>query len=178
MEVGRTSDIRPRRRIEVVKRFTLLVDGQKYEMEWHGDRVLVDGRPFAIQFSEKGAVAVDGRRYTVELAEGRAVVDGVTHAVGANGLNQKLNGNSRASARGSAAPAPQGAGTVMAVMPGKVVRVMVCQGQQVAADHVVCVLEAMKMQNEIRAGKSGTVTKVCVAPGEDVEMGKALVVIS
>jgi len=42
---------------------------------------------------------------------------------------------------------------------------------------VLCVLEAMKMENELRASKSGVVTEVTVEPGSDVEMGEVLVVV-
>jgi biotin carboxyl carrier protein len=61
-----------------------------------------------------------------------------------------------------------------AEMPGKVVRILVKQGDTVAYDQGLLVLEAMKMQNEIRAPKSGTVRDIGVAPGKAVSTGEFL----
>ena len=60
-------------------------------------------------------------------------------------------------------------------MPGLVVRVQVEAGQAVAAGTGMVVLEAMKMENELRAATAGTVRSVRVAPGEAVEKGQVLV---
>jgi biotin carboxyl carrier protein len=60
-------------------------------------------------------------------------------------------------------------------MPGRVVKVLVAQGETVRAGQGVVVLEAMKMENEVRARSGGTVAKVHVAPGAAVE-GSAILV--
>jgi biotin carboxyl carrier protein len=62
-------------------------------------------------------------------------------------------------------------------MPGQVTRVMVVEGQEVEENEAVCVLEAMKMENELRADRGGVVKAVHVAPGDDVEKGQVLVEI-
>jgi biotin carboxyl carrier protein len=69
------------------------------------------------------------------------------------------------------------AGAVTAIMPGKIIRVLVKEGDEVQEGDVVCVLEAMKMENELRASKSGVVKEVTVEPGSDVEMGEVLVMV-
>jgi biotin carboxyl carrier protein len=71
----------------------------------------------------------------------------------------------------------RGAGRVTAPMPGKVVKVLVTVGQQVTARQGVAVVEAMKMENELRAGRDGTVRAVLVAEGASVDAGAPLVVI-
>jgi biotin carboxyl carrier protein len=57
------------------------------------------------------------------------------------------------------------------------VKVLVEEGQQIAADEPVCILEAMKMESEIRAQKTGAVSEVRVEPGQTVRPGDPLVVI-
>ena len=63
---------------------------------------------------------------------------------------------------------------VTAYMPGRVVSVLVAEGDAVAAGQGVLVLEAMKMQNEIQAEHEGTIKRVCVAEGQAVEGGDVL----
>ena len=71
-----------------------------------------------------------------------------------------------------------GAGeAVKAPMPGNILKVNVTQGQAVKEGEVLCVLEAMKMENDIMAPKAGTVTQVLVSKGSNVDTGAALVVI-
>jgi biotin carboxyl carrier protein len=62
-------------------------------------------------------------------------------------------------------------------MPGRVVRVLVKAGDEVAAKQGVVVVEAMKMENELRSPKAGRVKDVSVAPGTSVDAGRVLVTI-
>ena len=62
-------------------------------------------------------------------------------------------------------------------MPGTIVSVNVSNGQSVKAGDVLVVLEAMKMENEIKAPSDGTITSVVVAKGESVDTGATLVTI-
>jgi len=63
---------------------------------------------------------------------------------------------------------------VTAYMPGRVVAVLVQEGGTVTAGQGVIVLEAMKMENEIRAETDGTIAKIFVQPGQAVDMGNPL----
>jgi acetyl-CoA/propionyl-CoA carboxylase biotin carboxyl carrier protein len=68
-------------------------------------------------------------------------------------------------------------GAVVAPMQGTIVKVLVEEGQEVAADEAVCVLEAMKMESEIRVKSAGTVSEVLVEAGQTVRSGDALVTL-
>ncbi len=85
----------------------------------------------------------------------------------------RVNGRRR---RGGALDAG-GAQHVTAPMPGKVIRVLVRAGDTVAARQPLVVVEAMKMENELRAGRPGTVAAVHVVEGASVEAGALLLEI-
>ncbi len=78
-------------------------------------------------------------------------------------------------AAGGAAGA--GSGAVTVPMQGTIVKVLVEVGQEVEAGETVCVLEAMKMENNITADKAGTVKEIKVAAGDSVGSGDVVVVI-
>jgi biotin carboxyl carrier protein len=67
---------------------------------------------------------------------------------------------------------------VSAPMAGKIVRVLVAQGQHVESGQALLVVEAMKMQNEIRSPKTGTVERLAAREGETVNAGEVLAVIA
>jgi biotin carboxyl carrier protein len=71
----------------------------------------------------------------------------------------------------------EGRQQVVAPMPGKVIRVLVRAGEKVEAGQGLLVVEAMKMQNEIRSPKSGTLEHILVAEGQAVNAGEALCVV-
>ena len=83
-----------------------------------------------------------------------------------------------------AAPAPAAAGAlaagevVKAPMPGNILKINVAQGQKVNEGDCIIVLEAMKMENEIVATKSGTIAQIVVAKGATVDTGAPLAVIA
>jgi len=63
-------------------------------------------------------------------------------------------------------------------MQGTVVQVEVAEGDEVAVGQVICVVEAMKMENEIVAHRSGVVRELGVAPGQSVAAGRQLCVVA
>ena len=66
---------------------------------------------------------------------------------------------------------------IVAPMPGKVVRILVSQGAEVKSGQGVIVVEAMKMQNELKSPKQGVVQKIAVAEGAAVNAGEVLVIV-
>lgn len=79
--------------------------------------------------------------------------------------------------RSSGAADTHGRASIVAPMPGKIVRVMVAVGDEVSAGQGIVVVEAMKMQNEMKAPKAGRVTVLAVKEGDSVNGGTVLAVI-
>lgn len=130
----------------------------------------------------KYKITLNNRVYEVEVEEGKAMLlseyEAVAPAAPAPVAAAAPAAAPAAPAAPAAAPAVTGAGeAVCAPMPGTIVKVNVTAGQAVKAGDVLCVLEAMKMENDITAPKDGTVTQVVTAKGASVNTGDALIVI-
>ena len=126
----------------------------------------------------KYKVTLNGRVYEVEVeyAEALLLSEYETYAPAAPVAAPVAA--PAAAAPAAAAPVVTGAGeAVNAPMPGTILKVNVTQGQAVKEGDVLCVLEAMKMENEIMAPKAGTITQVVTSKGASVNTGDALVVI-
>jgi biotin carboxyl carrier protein len=149
------------------REFSLTLEGTTYRIAVDGNSILVDGQPFVVGF-EEGRVLVDGTPFDVTLEENRATVGGIAYDLDVEGLEEEQAGPRAA----AAVVASEGA--VTAIMPGKIIRLLVGEGDQVAKGDVVCILEAMKMENELKAPKVGMVKTLYVQPGQDVEMGTVL----
>lgn len=131
----------------------------------------------------KYKVTLNKRVYEVEVEEGSAMlVD--EYELAAPAAPAAPAPVAPVAAAAPAAPAaPAGAGlaageVVKAPMPGNVLKINVTQGQTVKEGDVLLVLEAMKMENEITATKSGAVAQIVTAKGAVVETGSPLVVIA
>ena len=134
----------------------------------------------------KYKITLNNRIYEVEVEAGKAMLLDEYEAVAPAAPAPVAAAAAPAAPAAEAAPAAAapaavavtGAGEpVAAPMPGTIVKVNVAQGQAVKAGDVLCVLEAMKMENDITAPKDGTVTQVVAAKGASVSTGDALVVI-
>jgi biotin carboxyl carrier protein len=85
--------------------------------------------------------------------------------------------NGRRSAHAEGTRPGHGRVTIAAPMPGRVVRVLAAAGEEVEARQPIVVVEAMKMENELRAPRAGRIAEIAVAPGTSVEAGRILAVI-
>ena len=166
----------------------------QYEVEIGGRR-----RQVVVTRSGDGfAVTVDGQTRQVDAARIDAhtlslVLDGVwSHEVsiaadpvsgqlavhvGATPIAATLNGRRRWGRKNEGVGSGSGPQRLVAPMPGKVVRVLVKAGDLVTARQPVVVVEAMKMENELRASRDGTVAEIHVREGISVDAGALLLVI-
>ena len=127
----------------------------------------------------KYKVTLNNRVYEVEVEMGQAMLIDEYDAV-APAAPAAPAVVSAASAAPAAAPAAALASgeVVKSPMPGNILKINVAPGQKVEEGDVLMVLEAMKMENEIVATKSGTVAQIAVSKGAVVETGAPLVVIA
>ena len=127
----------------------------------------------------KYKVTLNNRVYEVEVEMGQAMLIDEYDAV-ALAAPAAPTAVPAAPAAPAAVPAAALASgeVVKAPMPGNILKINVAPGQKVEEGDVLIVLEAMKMENEIVATKSGTVAQVAVSKGAVVETGAPLVVIA
>ncbi len=114
------------------------------------------------------AVEVDGKRFDVVIEDARARMTAETDDDGS------ASGSSGGAAAEGAAEVAT-ADAITAEMQGTILSVAVEEGDEVAAGDVVCVLEAMKMENDVVAASGGTVESVPISEGDSVDMGDTLV---
>lgn len=166
-------------------KLTAEVAGEKHELD--------------VRHDESRVVAeIDGRRYEVEarssqpgvyllLAEASVYECRVDHqgakrealevTIGAQAYAVTLTDPKRLRGTQSLAGVMDGTVQIVAPMPGKVVRVLVEAGAEVEAGAGLVVVEAMKMQNEMKSPKAGKVTSINVATGATVNAGDVLAVV-
>jgi biotin carboxyl carrier protein len=168
-------------------KLTAEVEGQSYalDVEWReGARVeaTIDGRRYELEAHETEAdvflLLADGRVYECRAGAPPQQQGGAREVhIGDEIFRVTLFDPKRLrGARGAGAEA-SGRAQVVASMPGKVVRVMVAEGASVEAGDGLVVVEAMKMQNELKSPKSGTVVELRAEAGATVNAGDVLVVV-
>jgi len=146
-------------------------------------RVSVDGESSLVDVQRSGEFGLSlvfqdsaDRSTTVHVAPGQAPGELLAYLAGRIAevsVNASRTGRGAADADGGT----HGEQKIVAPMPGRVVRVLVAAGEAVESRQPVVVVEAMKMENELRSPKAGRVKSVPVTAGTSVEAGRVLVVI-
>ena len=168
--------------------FAVAVDGRS----WHVDAVRVDAHTLSLIVatpppngdtgdpapSEKpsdrwqsGRSSAGGRSHEV-IVSAEAQGQWVVHTR-ARAFSVTLNNRRRKA--GSGAQPAEGPQRIVAPMPGKIVRVLAATGDVVQGNQPIIVVEAMKMENELRAGRAGTIKGIHVKEGALVEAGALLI---
>ena len=162
-------------------KYIVEVNGQRVTVELDGEGVRVDGERVRAHLADVEGTPVrlvtigdEVHRAVVRRGDGRGRytlwLDGHRYETEALDERSRTIRDMTAATAGPKGPAP-----LVAPMPGLVVRVNVAAGDSVRAGQGLVVMEAMKMENELRAAADGTVKGVLVQPGTAVEKGAVLV---
>jgi biotin carboxyl carrier protein len=158
------------------KEKTILVELERHGMAW---RASIEGRPVDVDVAEIApnalSILLEGQSFEISVtpsADGKLVVQTGAHEFTAEVIDPRAW-----SGRRHGGAEAEGRQQIQAPMPGKVVRVLVKEGEHVEAGQGLLVVEAMKMQNEIRSPKSGTVERVLTTEGQAVNAGDTLCIV-
>ena len=127
--------------------------------------VATQEEPVALEKSDNYSVDVGGRSFNVVFKDGKAIVNGKTYdfSVAAGGES-------------TVSTTPAGGGTpVTSKMPGKIITVLVSNGQKVDEGEALLKMEALKMEMNVSAPQSGVISEVCVKDGQQVAVNDVLV---
>jgi len=154
------------------------VDGESHVLDVRGSEYLFDGVQGSASLEQVRpgvfSVLLGTKSVTVNMAAlGDALEvlsgDGVSHLMAVSDTRDRRG---RADSGASKGPA-----VIRAQMPGKIIKLLVERGAHVEAGQGLIVVEAMKMQNEVKAPKAGVVGKIHVVEGATVAAGETLVVV-
>ena len=160
-------------------KYFISVAGRELEVELDGDQVRVDGREVSatlarVPGSPEISLTIDGRACRMAVA---GQEPGTWHLVDRGVVREVAIEDERTrhirSLAGTGKSVGSG-GVLKAPMPGLVMRIDVSVGDVVVAGAALVVLEAMKMENELKAATAGTVRAIFVATGQAVEKGQVL----
>jgi biotin carboxyl carrier protein len=164
-------------------KYEVLVEGHLHQVELEraeqGYECHVDGEhyPLNVVMTARDVLSIihDGRQYE---AKREYSLLGETHIIiGSERFAVEVRDPRSLRSRRAAAAHEAGPARILAPMPGKVVRLLAAEGDEVEAGQGVVVVEAMKMQNEIRTAKKGKVVKIAVKETSAVNAGDLLAIV-
>jgi len=156
------------------------LDGTKHDIDIKRDggkvTASVNGREYSLDVSQPEPGLYVLRDGTAKRTAHISLSDDISSMVSIDGraVEVALSDPKRLRGSGSGSDTADGVADIKTAMPGKVVRVLVAEGDTVTKGEGVIVVEAMKMQNEIKSPKDGAVTAIKVAEGDTVEAGALL----
>jgi len=162
------------------------IAGAKHELDikHEGSRLIadIDGRHYEIEARALGQQGVylllsDNQVYECRVNHSEAKRESLEVKVGNHAYAVTLTDPKRLRGTQSASSQTDGTAQIVAPMPGKVVRVLVEAGASVEAGAGIVVVEAMKMQNEMKSPKAGKVTTINTSAGATVNAGDVLAII-
>jgi biotin carboxyl carrier protein len=162
--------------------YEIIAGGQPHRLELEkavsGWECRLDGQPVNIDAviprRDVLSLLVDGQAYEIK----REQTPTELHMwVGSTRFAVELRDPRSLRSRQKAAGDEKGPRKILAPMPGRIVRLLVAENSEVEAGQGIVVVEAMKMQNEIKSPKKGVVKKISATPGEAVNPGDVLAIV-
>lgn len=121
--------------------------------------------------SNEVTITIGGSSYGIKIENGKAIVDGVSYDYSIkDGISQTISTPTQATSSGAATP-------VTAGLPGTVVKIVSPVGTQVSDGTTILIVEAMKMEVEIKSSVSGSVKEIKVKPGDSIVAGQELAIV-
>ena len=162
--------------------YEVMVDGKPHRLELEraagGWECRLDGHPVHIDAliprPDVLSLLVDGRSFEIKREQ---TATGLHFWIGSTRFAVELRDPRSLRSRQKAAGDEKGPRNIVAPMPGRVVRVLVAENCEVEAGQGIVVVEAMKMQNEIKSPKKGVLKKISAAPGAAVNPGDVLAIV-
>lgn len=160
-------------------------DNEKHEINirQNGSQIFaeIDGRAYELEADEVEPnvflLKHENKIYQVFISPGQNVNEPLNVRIGINDFEIKLNDPKRLRSSAGAVGAADGAAEIKTAMPGKVVRILTGVGAEIKQGEGVIIVEAMKMQNEMKSPKDGIIKEIRVAEGATVNAGDILAVI-
>ncbi|GIV33496.1 MAG: acetyl-CoA carboxylase biotin carboxyl carrier protein subunit [Chitinophagales bacterium] len=167
--------------IHAMESYTVQIQDQTYQVVQKGDDYLINDTFCRVDWIKTGEntyhLLLNNKSFTVEVA-GEMSEE--------KKLILKVNGNEYTvivkdrldlllEKLGMSRPSNYASGSLQAPMPGKVLKILVTEGQQVKQGDTLLILEAMKMENSIKAPGNGRIKKVAVKEGEAIEKGAVMI---
>jgi biotin carboxyl carrier protein len=159
------------------------VEDQKYIIDIDDENsIVVDDQPVRTNLLQVGplglySLLMDNESYELVVEEQRF---GYRVTLGSNTYDVQVTDERtlRLNAGRSQLTTPSGERFIKAPIPGMIVKIMVQEGAEITANQPVIILEAMKMENELRAQRDGVVKEILINAGESVEQGAELILIA
>ena len=155
-----------------------MTEGRKLDLE-------INGRRYSVQVknidSDRATVLVNDTKVEVNILGKQKDTTATPKSPGSGNVtaeqHEQTPAKSAISAQKQSSP-KSSANSLQAVMPGVVTKVLASEGQQVKAGDVLLIIEAMKMENEIRAPKEATISKILVEQGDKVLTGDTMILFN
>ncbi len=165
-------------------KYIVSLEDESFEIVLHdGEEIVVDGEPHTVNIENAGGTSlysllVDNSSYEVHVEEREG-----TYRVLLLGQRYDIRvedeGTRRVSrARKAAQPSEDAVIVLKSPIPGLIFDVLVTEGQPVKQGDILVIVEAMKMENELRAPRDGVVKATFIVPGDSVDKGQPLVTLS
>lgn len=162
-------------------KYFVRIGAHEYEIEVDNGQVTLDGQPVTVDLQQSGGAGLYSLLFDHQSHELLITADRFNYTVTLQGEQFQVQVEDERTRRLNSRRKPptlgEGELAIVAPIPGMVVKVLVQEGEEVVEDQALVILEAMKMENELRAVRKGKVHQIKVSPGQRVEQNALLLLL-